>query len=412
MRRLCTSLLLGALAACADGPASTDADPDVLTSTERPSKRSEVLAAPDEEGATLMIFGGNDGPVVDQRAQAVFRNDTWLFTPGVGWEEVPTEVSPSKRGRYALGHDPENRRVLLFAGRFRAQGADGTDPYEVFNDLWSFDFTTRTWTELHDGSGEAPTGRYYPSGAYDTYNRRFYAWGGATNRSSTVIETSDELWSWSEEDGWQTHETTGEAPSQRTFLGDAYDPTRNRLIIFGGQVGDFFSLAYNDLYALDLDDFTWERLHDGSTGRAPSTRMHAALEYDAINDRYVLFGGHTDLGDANDLWAFDPEGGEWSVLVRGDKFTGERLGCIGNESEVPADYVEQDLSAPERRHRGMHAMLGDSLWIAGGMHSECSDHLDDTWRFDLTTDTWVEVLEARSGESCARRGDDCQCLCL
>jgi hypothetical protein len=140
--------------------------------------------------------------------------------------------------------------------------------------------------------------------------------------------------------------------------------------------------------------------------------MHAAMQYDAVNDRYVLFGGHTDIGDANDLWTFDPETLKWSVVYRGDKFTGERIGCIGNESEVPADYVQQDLTAPERRHRGMHAVLGDNLWIAGGMHAECSDHLDDTWRFDLLTDTWIEVIEARSGESCARRGDDCQCLCL
>jgi hypothetical protein len=56
--------------------------------------------------------------------------------------------------------------------------------------------------------------------------------------------------------------------------------------------------------------------------------------------------------------------------------------------------------------------MHDSLWVFGGMHAECSDHLDDTWRFDLETAEWSELIEARTGESCARRGDDCACLCI
>ena len=84
---------------------------------------------------------------------------------------------------------------------------------------------------------------------------------------------------------------------------------------------------------------------------------------------------------------------------------------MDNASEVPADYVDQDLTAPERRHRGMFTVLHNSLWVFGGMHAECSDHLDDTWRFGLDGDDWVELIEARTGESCARQAADCECLC-
>ena len=177
--------------------------------------------------------------------------------------------------------------------------------------------------------------------------------------------------------------------------------------------GDFQSMAYNDFYALDFDDFDWDRLHNGSSdGDAPSTRMHPAVAYDADRDRYLAFGGHTDIGDANDLWAFDRGEKTWELIYEGDVFDQTVLGCLDNESEVPADYVDPDLSAPERRHRGMHGFLYDNLWVFGGMHAECSDHLDDTWRYELSTDTWHEVIEARTGESCARRNDDCACLCL
>ena len=402
-------LPLALLVACAGTVDPDEGDADSLTSTDRPTKRSEVNAIADPVTGDVMIFGGNDGPIVNQRASAKFLKDTWVFTRGIGWTEVVGD-GPSKRGRYVAGLDPDQGRGLIFSGRFRKGGETGD--YTLPDDLWAFDFTTRTWSELDDGSGEGPAGRYYAAGAWDPGAQRLWSWGGAVNIDPLVIEPTDELWSWSDEEGWRPHDTTGDGPSTRIFFGDTWDSQRNRLIVFGGQVGDFSSLAYQDLYALDLDDLSWERLHDGESSKAPSTRMHAALEYDAERDRYLLFGGHTDLGDANDLWAFDPGSLTWEKLQRGDKFTGERLGCVDNPSEVPADYVDQDLTSPERRHRGMHAILDDQLWLFGGMHAECSDHLDDTWRLDLETGVWSEVIEARTGESCLRRGDDCACLCL
>lgn len=399
--------LVALVAGCADG--TGEIDPDAVTNDARPAKRSEVIAVPDAATGTIVIYGGNDGPVVNQRSSAQFRKDTWVFEPGIGWTEVVSDTDPGKRGRYAAVNDG-NGRMLIFGGRFRKKNTTGF--YDLFNDVWAFDFADRTWTELDDGSGDAPDARYYPAGAWDASAGRFYIWGGATNQDPLIIEPSAELWSWSDDEGWLQHEVGGDEPSRRMFFGDTYDSKRNRLIVFGGQRGDFSSLAFHDLYALDLNDFTWERLHDGESSKAPSTRMHGAVQYDELRDRYLLFGGHTDLGDANDLWEFDPESKRWSVVYRGDKIVGQGFGCIGNESEVPADYVEQDVTAPERRHRGMHALFGDSLWIFGGMHAECSDHLDDTWRYDLATDAWVEIIEARTGESCLRRGDDCACLCL
>ena len=181
------------------------------------------------------------------------------------------------------------------------------------------------------------------------------------------------------------------------------------MVLFAGQVGNFWDLAYNETYALDIDTLEWTELNDGSA--APSTRMHPHLTYDSERDRYLMFGGHTDIGDGNDLWEMDPDSGTWSEIRIADEFTGEGLGCNGNSSDVPANYVDQDLSAPERRHRGMYTLMHDSLWIFGGMHAECSDHLDDTWRYPLDGGDWTQLIEARSGESCARQDADCECLC-
>lgn len=413
--RLLWMLLIPLLAGCPtsgsgdddDATAADDDDAplDVITSEDRPTKRSEVLAIADEPTNSIVVFGGNGGPVVNQIPYADYTGETWVFEPGVGWTEVDGD-GPSERGRYGAGYDPAGR-MLIWGGRWREPETSGD--YTLRDDLWAFDFASRTWTELDDGSG--PSGRYYPGAVWSTQDDALYTWGGATNTSALNISPSDDFWTWTDAGGWEQLATSGDAPSTRVFFSVAYDSSRNRLILFAGQRGDFQSMAYNDLFALQLDTGEWTELHDG-TGTAPSTRMHPHILYDVDRDRYLMWGGHTDIGDGNDLWAFDPTDGDWELIYEGDVFTGNGLGCAGNPSEVPADYVDQDLDAPERRHRAMITSLYDNLWMFGGMHAECSDHLDDTWRYDLATNTWHELIEARSGESCLRRADDCECLCL
>ncbi|MEN0064051.1 MAG: kelch repeat-containing protein [Myxococcota bacterium] len=396
-------LLVGACGGSSGAPRNLDS----IKSTESPPKRSEVRPAAHGPTNKILLFGGNDGVVVNQIPRARYREDTWIFEPGQGWREVATDTHPSSRARYAMAVDEEGERALLFGGRWRADGEQGD--YTLYNDLWQFDFTNDEWSLLWDGRGSGPSPRYYGQGAYDQESNRFYVWGGNTNTDPLAFNITGQLWAW---DGqtWERIQTSGQAPSTRSFLGSLHDTVRNNLVIFGGQQGDFYNFAYNDTYSLDLDTGAWTRLHAGRRN-SPTTRMHAQLAYDSPNDRYLLFGGHTDFGDQNDLWSMEPEQTTWSEIYFADVLVGG-LGCLGNPSEVPQSFVDQDLSAPERRHNAMSAMMHGTLWVFGGIHAECSDHLDDTWRFDFETNQWIELIEATTGESCARRDDDCECLCL
>ncbi len=374
-----------------------------ITSAERPSPRSEVYGIGDEASNTILVFGGNEGPVVDQRPTSIFIEETWVFEPGDGWTELNIEM-PSARSRYGAAYDEAGQRALIFGGRYRVAGGSGV--YTLFDELWTFDFVTRTWTEIETSGG--PSARTYPSVFWDEEGEALYVYGGMVNADPMVIEVTQDLWRWKDGE-WTELEMSGDAPSTRTFLGELWDPQRRRLVIAAGQVGDFWTYAYDETYALDIDTLEWIELNDGSG--APSTRMHPHLSYDAERDRYLMFGGHTDIGDGNDLWEMDPDTGTWNLVRGADAFTGEALGCAGNASDVPDTYVDQDLTAPERRHRGMFTLMYDSIWIFGGMHAECSAHLDDTWRYPLAGGDWSEIIEARSGESCLRRDDDCECLC-
>ena len=362
---------------------------DVIESDVRPTPRSEVYGVGDPASNSILVFGGNEGPVVNQRPTSVFIEETWIFEPGFGWTELDTEM-PSARSRYGAAYDPTGERAIIFGGRYRIEGGSGA--YDLFDELWSFDFGSRTWTLIDAGNG--PSARTYPSVIWDDEEQALYVYGGMVNADPMVIEVNQELWRFKDGE-WEELTTTGSLPSQRTFLSETWDSQRRRLVIFAGQVGNYWDYAYNETYALDIDTLQWVELNNGSD--APSTRMHPHLTYDSERDRYLMFGGHTDIGDGNDLWEMDPDSGEWTLIREADTFTG--------------DYVDQDLSAPERRHRGMFTLMHDSLWIFGGMHAECSDHLDDTWRYPLEDGDWTQLIEARAGESCARSDDDCECLC-
>lgn len=391
-----------------DAAADAGIEADARTpSTERPSKRSEFASVGDPVSNQIVVFGGDDGPFAGQIPRPNFLEATWLYEPGFGWTELETATQPSARGRAGVSYDPNGQRMLMYGGRWRATGTSGN--YTVLGDLWSFDFVSRTWTELHDGAGPSPSPRYFPATAYDSSSDTFFMYGGGANRDPLRLRPMEDLWAF-KDGSWEQVPTFGDKPPIRMFVGYTYDSRRNRLVIFGGQQGDFVSPSYNDTYGLDLNTMTWSNLDIGLS--RPSGRLRNTMTYDAQNDRYLLFGGHTNIGDANDMWAFNPEVGVWNVLREGDVFTGQRIGCIGNDSEVPKDYVDADLTSPERRSGTGFTILGDSAWLVLGEQGECGDHLDDVWSFDLASAEWTEIIPARSGEICERSGDDCQCLCL
>jgi len=376
-----------------------------LTNLTSPPKRSDIHGAIDPETGVFAVFGGDDGPITGQIPHAQYLDDTWMFEPSLGWTQI-AGAGPSARGRHSVAFDSKNKRMLIFGGRFRTTNTTGR--YTLYNDLWAFDFTTRTWEMLHDGSA-GPAPRYFSTAAYDAASDTFYVYGGATNPNPLQVQHATDLWSFTN-GTWSEVPLSGQLPAPpRLYMGYTHDSKRNALIAYGGQLGDFVTAANRDLYSLDLSSGAWTLLNDGLNG--PVGRFSSLMTYDVQNDRYLMLGGHADGGVTNDLWAFDPTASSWSRLYEGDVFTGASLGCLGNPREIPNDYINQDPNAPERRSGGFLGTVKNTVWLFGG-ESDCSDHLDDTWSFDLTSSTWTEILGATSGESCLRENNDCQCLCI
>ena len=121
-----------------------------------------------------------------------------------------------------------------------------------------------------------------------------------------------------------------------------------------------------------------------------------------------MFGGHDsgDLGNNNQVWAFELAQGRWTRLSQGDVFNAPASGVC----DFPPDFTNVDLKSPERRGFGAFASDGQGrAWLFGGK-TDCGN-ADDVWSLDLGATVWTEQRMARQGEMCVRNSDTCEGMC-
>ena len=365
---------------------------------ERPGKRSEhvvVLAGDD-----LVIYGGTTAiPTMCDFPAPIFTDETWRYDTRCGVFSRVEAKGPGPRARAMGAYDAANDRVLVFGGRTRETSSG---PYTLFDDLWALG-ADDSWTQIE---ATGPGARVAGAMGVDPTDGKVWIFGGDSSPSGTTYAPLSDTWSYDPGGGGWTQATTATTPEARLLVGSTFDADRRRLLVYGG-VASFFATSFADLWALDVTVPEWTRLHDG-TGTAPDGRFFPSIAWEG--DRTLLFGGHdaTDLGNRNDLWAFDPETNAWDELAAGDVWANDALGPC----DFPPDFATVDLTSPERRSSlGMTA--GDGvMWIFGGK-SDCGA-LDDVWSWD---GTWHERTAATAGEVCLRFFADtpkyeCAGLCL
>jgi hypothetical protein len=159
------------------------------------------------------------------------------------------------------------------------------------------------WSEL-PMDGPPPVGRIGPAVAYDPVRDRLLLFGGAGY---------SDLWALTflPSPAWQALVTTGETPRTRAGHSAVYDPIRDRMVIFGGIDG---STYLGDSWAISLRTNQWEHL--ASAGAGPSSRAWHRAVYDSVGDRMIVVGGQDSAGYTSDVWALPLEsGGEWTALA-------------------------------------------------------------------------------------------------
>jgi Galactose oxidase, central domain len=99
--------------------------------------------------------------------------------------------------------------------------------------------------------------------------------------------------------------STAHAPTPRAAAAVAYDPVSQKVVLFGG----FGSRKYfRDTWVFDGTD--WKRTH--THGGTPSGRAAAGIAFDAVLQKLVMYGGFTGSRFLDDTWIWDGATSTWT----------------------------------------------------------------------------------------------------
>lgn len=230
-----------------------------------------------------------------------------------------------------------------------------------------------TLTRL-ETKGPKPSERSSPAVA--AIARDIYLFGGVFDNFNTGENLfHDDLYRFvTTHKRWEKVETPGVRPAARAFAGTAADPSGGRFFVYGGSsYGPSFEnyTAYGDLWAYSIRDNRWEEIvprNQGPSGRSrPSTWL--------VGRTFYVFGGvSNEFATLNDLWAFDLKSGLWTELI--------------SNGEAGSPPTRHEAQSALRFRQGKLVIYGGEAINAAESVFEL---LNDTWEYDIRSNTWTEV---------------------
>lgn len=229
----------------------------------------------------------------DQGAYANFDEDRYpgaLFNPA--GEDIET-AAPMSRHTYDQLEYADGFGAILWGGY--AWG-DGDSPWCVeCPDTWRFDFDSRRWDYLYDGSNPAPN---------ETAGVGASAWSRHDGKLYAKVRS----------DTWQFDPTTREWRRLRTRGAPPwtiegtleYDPNRRVLYFFGGNYE-----SNTDLWQFEIDRQRWRRLSPDGEGPSADSSNGPGMAFDTANDVLLIYYAGT-------VWVYDPKANTWET-VRPDR---------------------------------------------------------------------------------------------
>lgn len=200
------------------------------------------------------------------------------------WGLLSGPRDPPQMGGHAAVYDPIRHRMVI---------VDPADPQE----LWSLRLPASgppSWDRTPVGGSSFPTPRTFSSAVYDAARDRVLVFGGRLG----FLPSTNEVWSLSlgDEPRWTAIVPEGTPPEPRDESAAIYDPVRDRMIVYGGVWKADFSdeVLYGDVWSLELAGTPrWVPL--SPPGTPPGKRKGASAVYDPSGDRMLVFGGWTKV---------------------------------------------------------------------------------------------------------------------
>lgn len=258
-----------------------------------PGPRHAPALAYDRRTDSTLLFGGRD---------ASFQADTWrldLASPANAsqWSVVAPNIPFYVEGA-GMVFDAARNELILHGG-YLLSGPPPWSPggsYSGFTRNQTYRMTATGWVAAAAGTARADFGF-----VYDSIRSRSVVFGGKTGDIWSGISPVQDTRVWNGT-AWSTIATTG--PSARSGLAMAFDPVRDRIVLFGGTSGA--------AETWEFDGVAWQQR--SPTTVPPGRRAHA-MAYDATIGRVVMHGGNAGGALLGDTWEYD--GVDWTSFGTG-----------------------------------------------------------------------------------------------
>ena len=329
---------------------------------------------------------------------ALARPNSTTYGTGEGgsWEALSPTGSPGERWGFAAVWDPQNERMLLFSGE-RIVGEDQI----ALDDLWSYDPGQNAWTNLSPNGTPPPTtsGLGYTA-VWDSKDQRILFFGGTVD---VGVDYFNALWSYNPAaNSWTEKVPVGQRPPERQGHTAVWDPTTERMLVFGNTQWSGFELTFdNDLWAFDPNTSTWTRL--APAGQQPPTEGIAAARavWDSVNGGMLVFLLEHDVSSPDSdselhVWLYQPVANEWT-----------ELGYSGPNPTRSSSTFSAVWDTQDDRVLAILQSFQICLPKAGGYGSpasgSCEPPPDRAWAYDPSTGTGA-LLSVETGPQVA--GED------
>jgi hypothetical protein len=320
----------------------------------KPSPRQEHAMVYDSTYNMTVLFGGNDGTRDDE---------TWVYWPENNtWMKRNTGTKPKARNNHAMVYDPDNELIVLFGGYI------GWPDFRS-DETWVYNTLTNFWTKRNPTVKPIARSDHYM--AYDSLSNKVVLFGGYGNNNQRL----DDTWLYDvAANTWTRVNIPTDNPLPRKNHAMAYDAEDKRVVLFGGDDGDYI---YDDTWVYYYEDDTWTKM---SPSVKPSARTNHAMVYDPIYDKIMLFGGNNSLTNAtganDETWVYNLDTNTWT----------------------------QRNPTPKPSPRGGHAMTylseNSKTLLFGGNNGTSSN--DETWLYSMSSNNWTKM--SPSNKPSARYG--------
>jgi galactose oxidase-like protein len=257
-----------------------------------PTARSGHRAAYDPVRKRMVVFGGYD---------VTFLNDTWaLDLDGpLAWTSLaPLGSKPGVRVEHVVLYDPAGDRLVIYGGY------DNPTNSHLLGDVWGLPLGPGgSWTLVDSGVEEI----WGHVAIEDPVRREMVVFGGIDYLGYSPYVFALDLFGLPR---WYDYPPAGIQPATTTTA--VYDPTRQRMVVFGGAQSDYS----NEVFVLNLGTTpSWVQLFPPDP-LPPKRRLHGAV-YDKVGDQMIVFGGY-DGTNRNDTWSLQfsgPTGATWVPIA-------------------------------------------------------------------------------------------------